>query len=285
MIDLSTGLQEIFLAHHDDFQQRVLCVEAAVAAIAAGKLCDALRAAGERDAHKLAGTLGTFGLQHGSALARELEQSLGAGRPPGATEASHLTGCVTALRREVEREYARLERGPAATSAAAGPPAEVHRLRDPSELVADERRGLRRAACESGLEGTCPEQLRATCILVVDDDAAMREGLVSMLAEAGYDARGVGSAREARAVLRHEAIPLLLSDVSMPGESGLDLIRYALVRAPRYGDAADQRARGSGDRAGRDGLRRVRLPQQARPPLGGPHRRDERAAPARHRGA
>ncbi len=233
MTDLSTGLQKIFLAHHDDFQQRVLSVEAAVAAIAAGKLGDMLRAAGERDAHKLAGALGTFGLQHGSALARELEESLGAARQPGAADARDLTGCVSALRREVDGEYARLGQGAEVTCGRGGPVAEARRVRDPGELFTGEPRAPRGCDGEGGLQEICPTQPRATCIiLVVDDDAAMREGLVSMLAEAGYDARGVGSAREARAVLGREAIPLLLSDVSMPGESGLDLIRYALCEHP-----------------------------------------------------
>ena len=232
MIDLSTGLGEIFLAHRDDFHQRVVTVEAAVAAIVAGNLGDVLRGAGERDAHKLAGSLGTFGLLHGSDLARELEESFGAGRRPATADAWHLTDCVQELRGELDGEYARLDEDAAATASPGAPAATVHHLRDPSLLVADERRELRRATCESGLAGTTPEHQRATAILVVDDDAAVRDGLVSMLAEAGYDARGVGSAREARAALEHDVIPLLLTDVSMPGESGLDLIRYALCEHP-----------------------------------------------------
>ena len=167
MIDLSTGLQEIFLAHHDDFRRRALTVEAAVAAMALGKLGETLRAAAERDAHKLAGALGTFGLPHGSELARELEESLGA-RQRELPDASHLTGCIAALRREIDEEYARLGRGTEAASAAGVPVATVHRLRDPSERVADERRELRRATRESGLEGTRPEPSRATGILVVN---------------------------------------------------------------------------------------------------------------------
>ena len=229
MSDLSTGLGAIFLAHRDDFHQRVVTVEAAVAAIAAGNLGDVLRGAGERDAHKLAGSLGTFGLVHGSDLARELEESLGAGQHAVPADAGRLTDCVEGLRGELDGEYARLDEGAAATVSPGAPMATVHHLRDPSQLVADERRELRRATCESGLAGAMPERAR---ILVVDDDPAMRDGLVSMLAEAGYDARGVGSAREAREALEHEAIPLLLSDVSMPGESGLDLIRYALCEHP-----------------------------------------------------
>ncbi len=60
----------------------------------------------------------------------------------------------------------------------------------------------------------------------------MRELLVCILREAGYDVRDVGSAREARHALQNDEIALLLSDVSMPGETGLDLIRFALSEHP-----------------------------------------------------
>ena len=55
---------------------------------------------------------------------------------------------------------------------------------------------------------------------MVDDDESVREALVCILSEAGYDVRDVGSAREARFALEQDSIALLLSDVSMPGETG-----------------------------------------------------------------
>lgn len=206
MSELSSGLEKIFLAHKDDFEGRVTTVEAAIAAIAAGDLRDAPRASAQRDAHKLAGALGTFGLTHGSDLARELEERLAPGRPSTVADAPHLSACISALRRELEGELVRLGQR-VARSDAAGTASEI---------------GLAHA----------PLRIASARILVVDDDAAVRAGLVGMLVEAGYDARGVSSAREARYALEHETIPLLLSDVSMPGETGLDLIRYALSEHP-----------------------------------------------------
>ena len=73
MSGVPTGMNRIFRAHRDDFYQRVTTLEGAVAAIAAGRLDHALRESAERDAHKLVGSLGTFGLARGTALARELE--------------------------------------------------------------------------------------------------------------------------------------------------------------------------------------------------------------------
>jgi len=98
---------------------------------------------------------------------------------------------------------------------------------------ASDDRELRRAMFETGLAGT--EQIAPSSrrILVVDDDPPVRLALAAILADAGYDVRDVGSAREARHMLTHETIDLLLSDVSMPGETGIDLIRYALCEHPQ----------------------------------------------------
>ncbi len=231
MIDLTSGLQAIFFSHQDDFRERVSTLEATVAAIAAGVLDDAHRERGERAAHRLAGSLGTFGLLRGSELARELELRLAPGCQGVAGEGPRLSECVTALRGELDGEYARLERdGPAdhggltLVAALPGP--------DASQLEADERRELSSAmrACELGRP--VREEPAVGRILVVDDDGAVREALVGMLVAAGYDAAAVAGAREARHALEHERISLLLSDVSMPGETGLDLIRFALCNHP-----------------------------------------------------
>jgi putative two-component system response regulator len=85
---------------------------------------------------------------------------------------------------------------------------------------------------ETELAGSAPFVPAAGCILVVDDDMSVRRALGSILSDADYEVRDVGSAREARHMLEHETIALLLSDVSMPGETGLDLIRFALCEHP-----------------------------------------------------
>ena len=101
-----------------------------------------------------------------------------------------------------------------------------------NEITAYDRLELSRAMFETGLVSAEPVEPACGRILVVDDDDAVRNVLVDMLVETGYDARGVSSAREARHALEHETVTLLLSDVSMPGETGLDLIRFALCEHP-----------------------------------------------------
>jgi putative two-component system response regulator len=63
-----------------------------------------------------------------------------------------------------------------------------------------------------------------TNVLLVDDDALGRELLERVLAPAGYSCTGANDAKDARAKLRLGAYDLVLCDMHMPGESGLDLI-------------------------------------------------------------
>jgi putative two-component system response regulator len=69
-------------------------------------------------------------------------------------------------------------------------------------------------------------------ILIVDDDAAVRRFLADALAGAGYDVHDVASGWEARQALERDTIALLLTEVSMPRETGLDLIRFTMSEHP-----------------------------------------------------
>ena len=62
-------------------------------------------------------------------------------------------------------------------------------------------------------------------LLVVDDDARLRELLRRYLTDQGFRVTTAGDAEEARARLASIAFDLLVLDVMMPGESGLDLTR------------------------------------------------------------
>jgi HPt (histidine-containing phosphotransfer) domain-containing protein len=57
-----------------EIEERVAIIERAAAAIEAGSLTPELRRQAIAAAHKLAGTLGTFGLEEGTKVAREAEQ-------------------------------------------------------------------------------------------------------------------------------------------------------------------------------------------------------------------
>jgi len=62
-------------------------------------------------------------------------------------------------------------------------------------------------------------------LLVVDDDARLRELLRRYLIDQGFRVTTAGDAAEARARLASIAFDLLVLDVMMPGENGLELTR------------------------------------------------------------
>ena len=70
-------------------------------------------------------------------------------------------------------------------------------------------------------------------LLVVDDDAGQRQLLAGYLAPLGHEVLTAGSGAEAVAVLDRGPVDLLISDVRMPGISGLALLRLARARLPQ----------------------------------------------------
>ena len=74
-----------------------------------------------------------------------------------------------------------------------------------------------------------PESSNSTAprLLIVDDDAAQRSLLDSFLASQGFDTVPVSSGERALQVLREQKISMMISDVRMPGLSGLETLRLA----------------------------------------------------------
>src|SRR5437773_12365728 len=68
-------------------------------------------------------------------------------------------------------------------------------------------------------------------LLVVDDDLRLRELLRRYLSDSGFRVTGAADAAEARAQLASFAFDLVVLDVMMPGESGIELTRALRQRA------------------------------------------------------
>jgi DNA-binding NtrC family response regulator len=68
---------------------------------------------------------------------------------------------------------------------------------------------------------------RSPRILIVDDDGGQRSLLDSFLKSQGFETRPVSSGEEALAALRSDKFDMMISDVRMPGMSGLETLRHA----------------------------------------------------------
>ena len=69
-------------------------------------------------------------------------------------------------------------------------------------------------------------------ILIVDDEDQIRTLLARLLGAHGYTCLTAESAGAARRVLKENRVALVLSDVNMPGESGIDFTREVLAHHP-----------------------------------------------------
>ncbi|MFN7019387.1 MAG: HD-GYP domain-containing protein [Fimbriimonadales bacterium] len=69
-------------------------------------------------------------------------------------------------------------------------------------------------------------------VLIVDDDALVRETLQFVLEDGGYRVYPASSGAEALRILEREPIDIVLSDIFMPGMNGFDLLHQIRERAP-----------------------------------------------------
>lgn len=72
-------------------------------------------------------------------------------------------------------------------------------------------------------------------ILIVDDEQAIRKLLTRYLEDAGYECHTAENVKSAKEALASTTFDLLLCDLKMPGDSGLDLIRYTKEHHPQTG--------------------------------------------------
>ena len=87
---------------------------------------------------------------------------------------------------------------------------------------------------EDGVAGAAVPLNHPIPILIVDDEADLRELLVEALTEQGYAAVGADGAAQALALVKDQHFPVIFTDLNMPGGlSGLELLRAVHDLDPR----------------------------------------------------
>src|SRR6186713_1609419 len=69
-------------------------------------------------------------------------------------------------------------------------------------------------------------------ILVVDDEASMREMLGIMLGKEGYDVLLADTRATAAGVLSTSAVDIVITDVKLPDGDGIEILRHVKAAAP-----------------------------------------------------
>jgi DNA-binding NtrC family response regulator len=90
-------------------------------------------------------------------------------------------------------------------------------------------------------------------ILIVDDDAAVRDVLYDLLSDE-HLCHSASTAEQALAFIREQPYDVVLTDISMPGLSGVELLGHLRQSQP---DTPVIIISGIGDRAHAEGLRRL----------------------------
>jgi HPt (histidine-containing phosphotransfer) domain-containing protein len=94
---MSEALGRLWAKFLPEIEKRTAILEAAVTAIKSASLSEEEREAAHQAAHKLAGVLGTFGLQRGTELARQAELAFAEEQPAHASELSAWVGELRSL--------------------------------------------------------------------------------------------------------------------------------------------------------------------------------------------
>lgn len=74
--------------------------------------------------------------------------------------------------------------------------------------------------------------MKNTTVLVVDDERAIRDLLSDEISQAGYTVISAAGGEDALSVVRQENVHIVISDIKMPGMSGLELLEQILNISP-----------------------------------------------------
>jgi DNA-binding response OmpR family regulator len=191
-VQIPAELIAVWQKFKDKYSDRVTVLEQAVTALRQGTLGEDLRQRAQREAHTLAGSLGSFGLSKACYLSREIEQMFQAEEKLSQVQ-ENLSGLVVALRQALEQP-------------------------------------LTTMASENTLSAkSLPQPLtvnRTPRMLVVDDDMALAMALISEAKTRGIQAEvalNLSQAREALSQSRPDVVLLDLCFSDSP-ENGFGLL-------------------------------------------------------------
>jgi len=102
-VDTKAAIAQLWERFRDTSMERVAALEEAVLDLLDGKLAHESRRKAASGAHKLAGSLGTFGFPEGTRLAREIEHILSSDEPTTQDGPKRLSELVLSLAQELER--------------------------------------------------------------------------------------------------------------------------------------------------------------------------------------
>jgi PAS domain S-box-containing protein len=198
--------------------EQIDVLEQAAIALSRDNLDRELRESAHKEAHTLAGSLGTFGLAAGSKIAREIENLLKSNRILEPTKAIALNNLVIALRQETEQK---------------------EEVLDPKTNAAENQQEATKPTeqLQIATNKTSKNPLDAEAhILAVDDDPAILLILQKLLIPWGFKVTTLDKPQQFWETLEATSPDLLILDVEMPQVNGIELCQ-AVRKNQRWSDA------------------------------------------------
>ena len=206
---IADGMERLWKQSQDTVNERLICIHQALSAAQRNQLNHELATHAEAAAHKLVGSLGMFGGDRGSVLAREVESWFEQARSTAPRSAITLEMLLEQLHQEIDR----LNNTPMATTL----------------LMAH---GSPKSSATA--EGSQVEKSEGK-IIIVNDNVALLRSIVPILKPWGFEVISLpGNANLMEALQQHQP-NLLILDVELIPLSGIALCK-TIRRSSSWGD-------------------------------------------------
>ena len=203
--ELQSAISNIWLRFKPVSLQRVALVESAITALLSGPIDPELQKKAEGEAHKLAGSLGSFGFADGSRDAREIEIIL---------QSEHLIEPqILRLSELVVNLHAQLEME------------QTDRL----DSFANEKKMVESEQVAANEEASSGVESKSVDVVVVDDDEVLSSLLLHSLKTQGYQTEWIVDGQVAADKLRGPTptvkARIVVLDVNLPSLDGISVLR------------------------------------------------------------
>ena len=222
---LSAAVTAVWLKYRDQVMARVDVLENAALGLLEGRLDRDARREAEREAHKLAGSVGTFGFAEASRLSREAETMLSGPTPLGQADALQLADLAVAIRRALAGPATPMGAGAAPSSPSDASPSAA------SPAAAGPFASAAPPASAESVDGGAPQgEAEGPVLLIVDQDRETAERLAMEASGRGMRPAVAHGTAEAHAALDRGRPDAALLDISVAG--GMELLRELSERFP-----------------------------------------------------